>query len=207
MRSFLPSRRFLKDRRLPEGKGGPFGAPSALSVYIVLLRKGMSQWFGMGPLDTPANGQPTIGRPFYGQAKGQLRLTWRSYAGLPHSEESWHMEQVVSMVVNARGGGDFSTPRCCSRNDSGGRQRRCHSFPLGMPVSCLPLCHLERRYMSVWEVVCRDSIETQSREISGRNASYTIEAWDFSTSLRCGRNDRKVPIKNTTRKPGIQSAQ
>ncbi len=24
-------------------------------------------------------------------------------------------------------------------------------------------------------VVCRDSIETQSREISGRNASYTIE--------------------------------
>ena len=25
-------------------------------------------------------------------------------------------------------------------------------------------------------VVCRDSIETQSREISGRNASYTIEA-------------------------------
>jgi len=48
MRSFLPSRRFLKDRRLPEGKGGPFGAPSALSVYIVLLRKGMSQWFKKG---------------------------------------------------------------------------------------------------------------------------------------------------------------
>ena len=55
MRSFLPSRRFLKDRRLPEGKGGPFGAPSALSVYIVLLRKGMSQWFGMGPLCGPGS--------------------------------------------------------------------------------------------------------------------------------------------------------
>jgi len=54
MRSFLLSRRFLKDRRLPEGKGGPFGAPSALSVYIVLLRKGMSQWFEKGLLDTPA---------------------------------------------------------------------------------------------------------------------------------------------------------
>ncbi len=50
MRSFLLSRRFLKDRRLPEGKGGPFGAPSALSVYIVLLRKGMSQWFEMGAI-------------------------------------------------------------------------------------------------------------------------------------------------------------
>jgi hypothetical protein len=29
------------------------------------------------------NGQPTKGRPFYGQAKGQLWLTWRSYAGPP----------------------------------------------------------------------------------------------------------------------------
>ena len=28
----------------------------------------------------------------------------------------------------------------------------------------------------VMGVVCRDSIETQSREISSRNASYTIEA-------------------------------
>ena len=50
MRSFLLSRRFLKDRRLPEGKESPFGAPSALSVYIVLLRKGLSQWFGMGAI-------------------------------------------------------------------------------------------------------------------------------------------------------------
>ena len=28
-------------------------------------------------------GQQTIGRPFYGQAKGLLWLTWRSYAGSP----------------------------------------------------------------------------------------------------------------------------
>ena len=28
-------------------------------------------------------GQPTIGRPFYGQTKGQLRLTWRPSAGSP----------------------------------------------------------------------------------------------------------------------------
>ena len=55
MRSFLPSRRFLKDKRLPEGKGSPFGAPSALSVYIVLLKKGMSQWFGKGPLRGPGS--------------------------------------------------------------------------------------------------------------------------------------------------------
>ena len=33
------------------------------------------------------------------------------------------------------------------------------------------------------------AIETQSREISGRNASYTIESWDFSTPLRFRRND------------------
>ena len=44
----------------------------------------------MGPgghsvdVDTPANGQPTIGRPFYGQAKGQLRLTCAFYAECAH---------------------------------------------------------------------------------------------------------------------------
>ena len=36
------------------------------------------------PLDTPANGQPTIGRPFYGQAKDQLRLTCAFYAECAH---------------------------------------------------------------------------------------------------------------------------
>ena len=36
------------------------------------------------PLDTLANGQPTIGRPFYGQAKGQLRLTCAFYAECAH---------------------------------------------------------------------------------------------------------------------------
>ena len=36
------------------------------------------------PLDTPSNGQPTIGRPFYVQAKGQLRLTCAFYAECAH---------------------------------------------------------------------------------------------------------------------------
>ena len=35
-------------------------------------------------LDTPFDGQPTIGRPFYGQAKGQLRLTCAFYAECAH---------------------------------------------------------------------------------------------------------------------------
>ena len=37
-------------------------------------------YFGDWPL--PSVSRPK-GRPFYGQAKGQLRLTWRSYAGPP----------------------------------------------------------------------------------------------------------------------------
>ena len=57
-----------------------------------------------------------------------------------------------------------------------GREATASFVSFGMTASCLPLCHLEQRYMSVWEVVCRDSIETQSREISGHNACYTIEA-------------------------------
>ena len=32
---------------------------------------------------SPGIGQPTIGRPFYGQAKGLLWLTWMSYARPP----------------------------------------------------------------------------------------------------------------------------
>ncbi len=36
-------------------------------------------------------GQPTIGKPLIGQARGQLRLTWKSYAGPPQSGEiSFH---------------------------------------------------------------------------------------------------------------------
>ncbi len=38
----------------------------------------------IGHVDTPSNGQPTIGRPFYGQAKGQLRLTCAFYAECAH---------------------------------------------------------------------------------------------------------------------------
>ena len=39
--------------------------------------------------------------------------------------------------------------------------------------------------------MCFSAIETLSREISRHSAARTIEDWDFSTSLRCGRNDDK----------------
>ena len=35
------------------------------------------------------HGQPSIGRPLIGQARGQLRLTWRSYAGPPQLLPLW----------------------------------------------------------------------------------------------------------------------
>ena len=35
-------------------------------------------------MDTPSNGQPTIGRPFDVQAKGGLRLTCAFYAECAH---------------------------------------------------------------------------------------------------------------------------
>jgi len=49
-------------------------------------------------------GQPPIGKPLIGQAKGQLRLTWRSYAGSPQSGEIPRPNGTSSMVA-----GDFST--------------------------------------------------------------------------------------------------
>ena len=53
-------------------------------------------------------GQPTIGRPFYVQAKGQLRLTWRPSAGSPQSEGSWYTPIVNHLSINtSRRGGVF----------------------------------------------------------------------------------------------------
>ena len=53
-------------------------------------------------------GQPTIGRPFYVQAKGQLRLTWRPSAGSPQSEGSWYTPIVNHLSINtSRRGGAF----------------------------------------------------------------------------------------------------
>lgn len=45
-------------------------------------------------------GQLTIEKPFYGQDKGQLQLTWRSYAGSPHSEEFQYLPIVTCLPVN-----------------------------------------------------------------------------------------------------------
>ena len=43
--------------------------------------------------------------------------------------------------------------------------------------------------MSVWETDGKRSYDALSREISRRNAACTIRGGDFSTPLRCGRND------------------
>ena len=56
----------------------------AFSPLWSYSRKGrgecISQEFVNMPLDTPFDGQPTIGRPFYVQAKGGLWLTCAFYA-------------------------------------------------------------------------------------------------------------------------------
>ena len=62
------------------------------------------------------NGQPTKGRPFYGQAKGQLRLTWRSYAGPPQhinsSPPKGETTHYILRVASAQGAADWrSGPR------------------------------------------------------------------------------------------------
>ena len=44
------------------------------------------------------------------------------------------------------------------------------------------------------EEMCFSAIETLSREISRHSAARNIEGWDFSTSLRCGRNDVRLPL-------------
>ena len=48
-------------------------------------------------------GQPTIGRPFYGQAKGQLRLTWRPSAGSPQKR------RISVRIVSERSAGKYQS--------------------------------------------------------------------------------------------------
>ena len=73
----------------------------------------------------PCIGQPTKGRPFYGQAKGQLRLTWRSYAGPPQhiysSPEGRHHNPRPEGPSNLRTLRTFGAkPRQPSHNKKGG---------------------------------------------------------------------------------------
>ena len=72
----------VRDRGAPDGAvaGGWWLVPSykLLATSYLHTRRPLSSGVG----------QPTIGRPFYVQAKGQLRLTWRPSAGSPQSEGS-----------------------------------------------------------------------------------------------------------------------
>ena len=63
---------------------------SAVRLPLALSRRTPS--FGVG--------QPTIGRPFYGQAKGQLRLTWRPSAGSPQQRRISVRVVSEGMLVN-----------------------------------------------------------------------------------------------------------
>ena len=60
-------------------------------------------------------GQPTIGRPFYVQAKGQLRLTWRPSAGSPHSEGSRYTPIVDHLLINTSRRGGCIPGGACGR--------------------------------------------------------------------------------------------
>ena len=62
-------------------------------------RSARGPWSPALPLSSGV-GQPTIGRPFYVQAKGQLRLTWRPSAGSPHSEGSRFMPIMSHLLIN-----------------------------------------------------------------------------------------------------------
>ena len=57
-------------------------------------------------MDTPSNGQPTIGRPFDVQAKGGLRLTCAFYAECAHEGSKGSENSEGS--EGSEGGGGFA---------------------------------------------------------------------------------------------------
>ena len=62
-------------------------------------------------IDTPANGQPTIGKPFYVQAKGQLRLTCAFYAECAHEGSGAFGARVQRVQKVQRVEVDGASPR------------------------------------------------------------------------------------------------
>ena len=55
-------------------------------------------------------GQPTIGRPFYGQAKSLLRLTWRPSAGSPQQRRI-SVKPIVSKLLLNTSRREFGVPQ------------------------------------------------------------------------------------------------
>ena len=75
---------------------GASGTVGRLSAYRCLSSR-RTPSFGVGQL--------TIEKPFYGQDKGQLHLTGRSYAGPTHSEEFRYLPIVTCLPVNTKSAG------------------------------------------------------------------------------------------------------
>ncbi len=80
--------------------GSAYGAGSRIGIGIGEPRYPLSSGVG----------QPTIGRPFYVQAKGQPRLTWRPSAGSPQSEGS-PVDQLKGRPFNVQAKGQLWSTR------------------------------------------------------------------------------------------------
>ena len=81
-------------------------------------------------MDTPSNGQPTIGRPFDVQAKGGLRLTCAFYAECAHEVSKGSEDSEGS---EGAGGGFAADYKKVASLRSGSKEtRKLAAFPMDM---------------------------------------------------------------------------
>ena len=85
----------MESKLPPPGEVPP---QAGIGVHFQRAQPGFTVFAAYGSA-AAENGQPTKGRPFYGQAKGQLRLTWRSYAG-PPQHKSHRREAAIPHPLN-----------------------------------------------------------------------------------------------------------
>ena len=88
--------------------GGDVAAGDRRGAFPSRRRRGFSVF--------PPKGQPTIGRPLNEQARGQLRLTWKSYAGFPQHKTPSEPARSV--------GGTHGSAQSARTIESGHRRRR-----------------------------------------------------------------------------------
>ena len=141
-------------------------------------------------MDTPSNGQPTIGRPFDVQAKGGLRLTCAFYAECAHEGSKGSEGGGGGSAADYKKGGRGWRRRLCRRVVSPQGKRLtmiCASLALLYPL--LSLTHwIFRSLMLPYKSsshsanhVCCASLRSGSKE-TRKLAAFPMDMQGFETS-------------------------
>ena len=96
------------------GSKGSKGSKGVVSPSAMNIKPALRAFLPAGQVILDRSADTTIGKPFYVQAKGQLRLTRSPYAGSPQSEESREAPPVThpSVTIGRRKAAVWQSVQC-----------------------------------------------------------------------------------------------